>query len=40
MINKSSIASNFVAFLELTKNGYCEVQQKETFGNIFLKSKN
>tara|TARA_B100001123_G_scaffold261519_1_gene291397 strand:+ start:172 stop:936 length:765 start_codon:yes stop_codon:yes gene_type:complete len=40
MINKSSIASNFVAFLELTKNGYCEVQQKETFGNIYLKSKN
>ena len=39
VINKSSITSNFVASLELAKNGYLEVKQNETFGNIFIKSK-
>jgi len=39
IINKSSIASNFVASLELAKNGFIEVKQAETFGNIFIKSK-
>ena len=39
VINKSSITSNFVASLELAKNGYLEVKQNETFGNIFVKSK-
>ena len=38
-VNKSSITSNFVASLELAKNGFIDVKQKETFGNIFLKSK-
>ena len=35
IINKSAISSNFVASLELVKNGYIEVKQEETFGNIF-----
>jgi len=39
IVNKSSITSNFVASLELTKNGFIEVKQKETFGNIFIRSK-
>ena len=39
IINKSAISSNFVASLELVKNGYIEVKQEETFGNIFVKSK-
>ena len=39
VINKSSITSNFVASLELAKNGYLEVKQNETFGNIFVKLK-
>ena len=39
IINKSSIASNFVASLELVKNGIIEVKQNKTFGNIFLKAK-
>ena len=39
LINKSAISSNFVATLELVKNGYIEVKQKETFGNIFIRSK-
>ena len=38
-VNKSSITSNFVASLELAKNGFIEVKQNETFGNIFLKSR-
>jgi len=37
IINKSSITSNFVASLELAKNGFIDVKQNETFGNIFLK---
>ena len=40
IINKSSISSNFVASLELAKNGFLEVKQDEAFGNIFIKSKN
>ena len=39
IINKSSITSNFVASLELVKNGFIEIKQTETFGNIFLRSK-
>ena len=39
MINKSSITSNFVASLELAKNGFIEVKQTETFGSIFIRSK-
>ena len=39
IINKSSITSNFVASLELTKNGLIEIKQNETFGNIFVRSK-
>jgi len=39
IINKSSITSNFVASLELAKNGFIEVKQTETFGNIFIRSK-
>ncbi|MDC0057359.1 segregation/condensation protein A [Alphaproteobacteria bacterium] len=39
LINKSSITSNFVASLELAKNGFIEVKQEETFGNIFIRSK-
>ena len=37
IVNKSSITSNFVASLELAKNGFIDVKQNETFGNIFLK---
>ncbi len=40
VINKSIISSNFVASLELSKNGYIEVKQEETFGNIYIKLKN
>ena len=39
IINKSSITSNFVASLELVKNGFIEIKQTETFGNIFIRSK-
>jgi len=39
LINKSSVTSNFVASLELAKNGFIEVKQTETFGNIFIRSK-
>ena len=39
IINKSAVSSNFVASLELVKNGYIEVKQIETFGNIFIRSK-
>ena len=38
-VNKSSITSNFVASLELAKNGFIDVKQNEIFGNIFLKSR-
>ena len=39
IVNKSLISSNFVASLELAKNGVIEVKQNETFGNIYLRSK-
>lgn len=40
VINKSSVSSNFVASLELVKNGFIELKQKETFGNIYIRAKN
>ena len=40
IINKSIISSNFVASLELSKNGFIEVKQDQTFGNIYLRFKN
>jgi segregation and condensation protein A len=39
IINKSSITSNFVASLELAKNGLIEVKQNDIFGNIFIRYK-
>ena len=39
VINKSIISSNFVASLELSKNGYIDVKQEKTFGNIYIKLK-
>ena len=39
IVNKSVISSNFVASLELAKNGFIEVKQSETFGNIFIKTR-
>ena len=40
ILNKSILSSNFVASLELAKNGFIEVKQNESFGNIFVKLKN
>ena len=40
IVNKSLITSNFVASLELAKNGFIEVKQEETFGNIFIRARN
>lgn len=40
IINKSIISSNFVASLELSKDGYIQVKQDEIFGNIYIKTKN
>ena len=37
ILNKSILSSNFVASLELAKNGYIDVKQDNIFGNIFLK---
>lgn len=37
LINKSLISSNFVASLELAKNGFIEVKQSQVFGNIFVR---
>ena len=37
IINKSILSSNFVASLELAKNGFIEVKQNDVFGNIFVK---
>ena len=37
VINKSILSSNFVASLELAKNGFIDVKQNEVFGNIFVK---
>ena len=39
IVNKSLISSNFVASLELAKNGFIELKQNETFGNIYLRLK-
>ena len=39
LVNKSAITSNFVASLELARNGIIDVKQEEVFGNIFIKSK-
>ena len=39
VINKSIISSNFVASLELSKNGFVEVKQDEIFGNIYIRYK-
>ena len=39
IINKSSVSASFVASLELAKNGFIEVKQKDTFGQIFIRSK-
>ena len=39
LVNKSLVSSNFVASLELAKNGFIEVKQKKTFGKIYLRSK-
>ena len=39
ILNKSILSSNFVASLELAKNGFIEVKQNESFGNIFVKLK-
>ena len=39
IVNKSIISSNFVASLELSKNGHIEVKQEETFGNIYIRLK-
>ena len=39
IINKSSITSNFVASLELAKNGLIELKQNEIFGNIYIRTK-
>ena len=39
VVNKSIISSNFVASLELCKNGIVELRQNENFDNIFVKVK-
>ncbi len=39
IINKSLLSSNFVASLELAKNGFIDVKQSESFGNIYIKMK-
>ena len=39
-INKSVLSSNFVASLELSKNGFLEVKQENAFGNIYVRVKN
>ena len=36
-INKSIISSNFVASLELSKNGFINLKQDESFANIYIK---
>ena len=40
IVNKSILSSNFVASLELAKNGYIDVKQNNVFGNIFVKLRN
>jgi len=39
IVNKSILSSNFVASLELAKNGFIDVKQNNAFGNIFVKLK-
>ena len=39
IINKSLLSSTFVASLELAKNGFIDVKQSESFGNIYIKMK-
>ena len=39
IVNKSAISSNFVASLELAKNGFIEVKQKKPFDSIFVRIK-
>ena len=39
IVNKSLVTSNFVASLELAKNGHIEVKQDQTFGNIYVRVK-
>ena len=39
VINKSILSSNFVAALELAKNGFIEVKQNNSFSNIFVRLK-
>jgi len=39
IVNKSILSSNFVASLELAKNGFIDVKQNSVFGNIFIKSR-
>ena len=39
VVNKSIISSNFVASLELAKNGFIDVKQNDIFGNIYVKIK-
>ena len=39
VVNKSILSSNFVASLELAKNGLIDVKQTSPFGNIFVKLK-
>ena len=40
ILNKSILSSNFVASLELAKNGLIDVKQNNVFGNIFVKLRN
>ena len=37
IVNKSILSSNFVASLELAKNGFIDVKQNNVFRNIFVK---
>ena len=39
VISKSIVSSNFVASLELSKNGLIDVKQEKTFGNIYIRNK-
>ena len=39
IVNKSILSSNFVASLELAKNGFIDVKQNSVFGSIFVKLK-
>ncbi len=39
IIKKSSISSNFVAILELSKNGLVDIKQTDVFSDIYVKSR-